>query len=74
MWQKKRMKPPEFLIHIGQHKTGSKALQFFCARHAASLRQRGSLYEVDGRFSQGIRAYAVSHHRLFALLRREAMG
>jgi len=73
MGQEKRMNPPEFLIHIGQHKTGSKALQFFCAKHARPLRQRGVLYEVDGRYSQGIRAYAVSHHRLFALLRREAM-
>jgi len=63
----------ELVLHIGQHKTGSKALQSFLAWHSKALKQRGILYPIRGATPGGIRAYAISHYRLFALLRREAM-
>ncbi|HWB58244.1 MAG TPA: hypothetical protein VG733_02085 [Chthoniobacteraceae bacterium] len=62
------------IFHIGQHKTGSKALQSFCAHNARGLAERGILYPVEENPAHGIRAYAISHYRLFALLRAEVMA
>jgi len=64
----------KIIFHIGQHKTGSKALQSFLAHHARALGSRGILYPAGEDSSHGIRAYAFSHYRMFALLRREAMA
>ncbi len=61
------------IIHIGQHKTGSKALQSFLAQHAQGLLQHGILYPLEPYSRQTGPAYANSHYRLFALLRGEAM-
>jgi hypothetical protein len=60
-------------LHIGQHKTGSKALQSFLARHANALRGRDILYPIQGPSSQSVWAYTISHYRFFALLRKESM-
>ena len=63
----------ELILHLGQHKTGSKALQFFLAKNAGRLRGRGIFYPLKPNNSRGIPAYAKSHFRVFALLRRQAM-
>jgi hypothetical protein len=63
----------KIIFHIGQHKTGSKALQSFLHLHSADLAQRGILYPVDQTVHQKVRAYQISHYRLFALLRHEAL-
>ena len=63
----------KIIFHIGQHKTGSKALQSFLHLHSAALAQRGILYPVDQTVRQKMRAYQISHYRLFALLHHEAL-
>ncbi|RFC35048.1 MAG: hypothetical protein DID92_2727744481 [Candidatus Nitrotoga sp. SPKER] len=63
----------KIIFHIGQHKTGSKALQSFLHLHSTALAQRGILYPVDQTMRQKVRAYQISHYRLFALLRHEAL-
>lgn len=63
----------KIIFHIGQHKTGSKALQSFLHLHSTALAQRGILYPVDQTVHQKVRAYQISHYRLFALLRHEAL-
>ena len=63
----------KIIFHIGQHKTGSKALQSFLHLHSAALVQRGILYPVNQTVRQKVRAYQISHYRLFALLRHEAL-
>ncbi|HVM31557.1 MAG TPA: hypothetical protein VMU88_00340 [bacterium] len=65
--------PREVILHIGQHKTGSKALQFFLAANARALAARGIYYPQEQEPPGQNRAYRVSHFRLFALLRRQAM-
>ena len=65
---------PCLVVHIGQHKTGSKALQSFLAHNRIALRARGVLYPVGDDPCFGIRAYAISQFRLYALIRREAIG
>jgi hypothetical protein len=69
------LKPEQIklILHIGQHKTGSKALQAFLAEHANSLRRTGILYPQLQNAHHNIQAYKNSHYRLFALLRREAL-
>jgi hypothetical protein len=61
------------ILHIGQHKTGSKALQSFLAHHTNALKSREILYPSQDPASLGVWAYAISQYRLFALLRKEAM-
>ncbi len=61
------------ILHIGQHKTGSKALQSFLAHHASALKGREILYPSKEPAPLGVWAYAISQYRLFALLRKEAM-
>lgn len=63
----------KIIFNIGQHKTGSKALQSFLHIHSTALAQRGILYPVDQTVHQKVRAYQISHYRLFALLRHEAL-
>jgi hypothetical protein len=65
---------PSLIIHIGQHKTGSKALQAFLAHNRDELRDRGLLYPVDNRPTHDVPAYVRSQFRLFALLRHEAVA
>ena len=62
-------KLPQIILHIGQHKTGSKALQSLLAQHALSLANQGCFYPVTDASHKKNQAYANSHYRLFALLR-----
>jgi hypothetical protein len=63
----------KIIFHIGQHKTGSKALQSFLHLHSNALAQRGILYPIEQTLHQTMHAYQISHYRLFALLRHEAL-
>jgi hypothetical protein len=60
---------PQLLLHIGQHKTGSKALQAFLACHQESLREIGVCYPLDPQPVDNSTAYGFSHFRLYKLLR-----
>lgn len=60
------------VLHIGQHKTGSKALQSFLAWNRQPLRDAGIFYPAEEHPEHGVQAYAVSQFRLHALARREA--
>lgn len=64
---------PRLVVHLGQHKTGSKALQSFLACHAARLRARGVLYPLSAPDVIRDRAFAISHFHFFARLRHEVM-
>ena len=64
---------PRLILHVGQHKTGSKALQSFLEHNRRPLAARGLLYPMpEKQTDHGIRAYTFSHFRLYALLRHEA--
>jgi hypothetical protein len=71
--QAMKKEPRRLIFHIGQHKTGSKALQSFLHTNAGILRKRGYFYPVTKGPTLGVRAYEISHHRIFALLRAESM-
>lgn len=63
---------PRLILHLGQHKTGSKALQSFLAAHTGRLLAHGVFYpRLDA--ASPVHAYAVSHHALFVRLRHAAM-
>ena len=59
------------ILHIGQHKTGSKALQSFLAHNTQHLLKRGVLYPISQSY-QDIKAYRNSHFNCFLLARRDA--
>ncbi len=65
---------PSLVLHIGQHKTGSKALQAFLAYNRHVLHQSGLLYPVEDHSEHDILAYSRSQFRLFALIRHAAIG
>jgi hypothetical protein len=56
------------VLHLGQHKTGSKYLQAFLAANPAGLKARGVVYPT-GTGCAAISAYRNSHFHLYALLR-----
>jgi glycosyltransferase involved in cell wall biosynthesis len=62
------------VLHVGQHKTGSKALQSFCAANAGALGRAGICYPLLPAPPGEPVAYARSHYRLFAALRDKALG
>lgn len=64
---------PRVILHIGQHKTGSKALQSYLALNAARLRERGILYPLEASSKNRISAYSNSHFQCYVLARHEAM-
>lgn len=64
--------PIQLILHIGQHKTGSKALQSFLHYHASKLTQYGILYPQHNTI-RTIKAYNMSHFYLYALLKKEAL-
>ena len=68
-----RSKAPTVLLHLGQHKTGSKALQAYLTTYQSQLLQQGILYPLEVKPQHRILAYARSQFRFFALLRRAVM-
>jgi hypothetical protein len=64
---------PKVILHIGQHKTGSKALQSYLALNADKLRERGILYPLGTNRGYQITAYSNSHFLCYVLARHEAM-
>jgi hypothetical protein len=64
---------PRVILHIGQHKTGSKALQSYLALNAARLRERGILYPLEASSKHRISAYSNSHFQCYVLARHEVM-
>jgi hypothetical protein len=63
----------DLILHVGQHKTGSKSLQSFLAHNRHPLLAQGLLYPLANAPDVHIRAYALSQFSLFALIRREAI-
>ena len=61
------------IFHIGQHKTGSKALQSYLALNVSKLKERGVLYPIGKSAKHGITTYQNSHFHCYALARLEAM-
>lgn len=61
------------ILHIGQHKTGSKALQSFLALNAAQLKDQGILYALKQTPDHHVPAYSNSHFHCYALARHEAI-
>lgn len=66
-------KKHKIIIHIGQHKTGSKALQFYLAKISKSLSKNGFCYPIKDVGYKKILAYRNSHYRFYILLRIEAL-
>lgn len=64
---------PRVILHIGQHKTGSKALQSYLALNADKLRERGILYPLGTSPKHQITAYRNSQFQCYVLARHEAM-
>jgi hypothetical protein len=62
----------KLILHIGQHKTGSKALQSFLTENSGALSNLGVYYPCLNP-NHTIKAFSISHFKLFALLRYEAM-
>ncbi len=60
----------KLVLHIGQHKTGSKFLQTFLALNGRNLNSHGILYPTTLNY-QEVSAYRNSHFNLYALLRKE---
>lgn len=57
------------ILHIGQHKTGSKALQSALHANAEQLRSHGYVYPI-ATGGRRLRPYEMNHHPLFQLLCR----
>jgi len=62
------------ILHIGQHKTGSKALQSYLALNASRLMEHGILYPLHTSAKHDIPAYRNSHFHCYALARYDAMA
>lgn len=57
------------ILHIGQHKTGSKALQSAIYANRSHLAASGSAYPVEAGSNRPLRPYEMNHHHLFAAVR-----
>jgi hypothetical protein len=62
------------VLHVGQHKTGTKALQAFLSHNRRQLLSHGILYPPGSPGRYALPAYANSHYLLFALVRHQAEG
>lgn len=65
------------ILHIGQHKTGSKALQSALYANRDSLAAHGFAYPVPDGATGKLRPYEMNHRRLFEVVRaatREGCG
>jgi hypothetical protein len=60
------------ILHLGQHKTGSKALQSALAHNQKVLAKNG-IYYPNLNPKHPVIAYQISHFKLFSLLRYQAM-
>jgi hypothetical protein len=60
------------ILHIGQHKTGSKALQSYLAFNTKQLLKKGILYPIS-ESSHDNNAYRNSHFNCYILARRDAL-
>lgn len=60
------------ILHIGQHKTGSKALQSTLYANREWLSARGIAYPVDVQGERRPRPFEMNHHWLFGAVREEA--
>lgn len=61
------------ILHLGQHKTGSKALQSYLWLNQQRFIERGILYPTVPKHKINVPAYQCSHFILYALARRDAM-
>jgi len=59
-------------IHLGTHKTGTKALQVFCAMNREALAVAGIHYPLAGRIPMGTAATPGHHQIAFDLMRSDA--
>jgi hypothetical protein len=57
------------IIHVGQHKTGSKALQYFLSNRQDWLSSKGVWYDT-GSSDQTCSAYRHSHFHIYRLIRQ----
>ncbi|MEX0688964.1 MAG: hypothetical protein WD072_09890 [Pirellulales bacterium] len=57
------------ILHIGQHKTGSKALQSALYASRGHLAERGFVYPVAESPAGPLRPYHMNHHGLFEAVR-----
>ena len=57
------------ILHIGQHKTGSKALQSALYANRGHLAERGFVYPVAESRAGPLRPYQMNHHGLFEAVR-----
>lgn len=64
---------PKLILHLGQHKTGSTALQLFLFRHVGAQGRLGLFYPPEAPSQHHRYSYTISHYRVYVLLRREAM-
>jgi len=62
------------ILHIGQHKTGSKALQSSLYANRKWLAAHGIDYPVVGASDRLLRPHEMNHHALFAEIRRVVNG
>lgn len=59
----------QVILHIGQHKTGSKALQSALHANRDHLAARGFTYPITAAATGPLRPYEMNHHRLFTAVR-----
>ena len=64
----------QVILHIGQHKTGSKALQSALYANRDHLAARGFAYPVAATGTAPLRPYEMNHHPLFAAVRAAVDG
>lgn len=62
------------ILHIGQHKTGSKALQSALYANQTHLAERRMAYPVPAAVAGPLRPWQMNHHTLFETVRSEARG
>lgn len=64
-WRRQPAAPPELILHVGRHKTGSSSLQRLLCDKCDVLRQRGILYPRTGRIADqhlGLPAASLGRH------------
>jgi hypothetical protein len=62
------------ILHVGQHKTGSKALQSALYANPEWLASRGFAYPIRSASAAPLRPYEMNHHTLFRVVRDAVDG